>query len=320
MREGFFIRKNIEKWKKFQKEPSSYPDEMAEQFIELIDDLGYAKTYYPESRSVKYLNALTSRVYLNIYRNKKEKDSRIIQFWKTELPLIIKKHKSSLFWSMILFLAFSIIGIVSTLHDQSFVRGVLGNAYVNMTESNIEKGDPFGVYKSEDPFEMFISIALHNTKIAFQMFVWGITGGIATIYLLFKNGVMVGTFQTFFFLKDLGWQSVLVIWIHGTLEISAIIIAGGAGLILGRAVLFPGTFTRLDSIKSGVKEGIKLMFGLIPVFIAAGFLEGYVTRLTSMPVYISLSILLGSFSFIIWYFIIYPEKVFTKQIKNLKRE
>src|SRR5690606_1431316 len=126
--------------------------------------------------------------------------------------------------------------------------------------------------------------------------------------------------QTMFFLKDLGWQSVLVIWIHGTLEISAIIIAGGAGLILGKSVLFPGTYKRKDSIKAGVKDGMKLMIGLIPIFIVAGFLEGFITRLTNMPVAVSLCILLASFSFIIWYFVYYPEKVYYKQINKLREK
>lgn len=320
MREGVFIRKNIEKWKKFQNEPSSDPDEMAEQFIELIDDLGYARTFYPQSRSVKYLNGLTSRVYLDIYKNKKEKGSRIFQFWKTELPLVIKKNKLPIFWSFLFFMSFVLIAVISSINDQGFIRGVLGDRYVNMTEDNIASGDPFGVYKSIDKFEMFITIAVHNIKVSFMVFVAGFLGGIGTVWMLFQNGIMVGSFQTMFFLKDLGWQSVLVIWIHGTLEISAIIIAGGAGLILGKSVLFPGTYKRKDSIKAGVKDGMKLMIGLIPIFIVAGFLEGFITRLTNMPVAVSLCILLASFSFIIWYFVYYPEKVHYKQINKLREK
>ena len=127
--------------------------------------------------------------------------------------------------------------------------------------------------------------------------------------MLFDNGIMLGSFQTFFFLKDLGWQSILVVWIHGTLEISAIIIAGGAGLIIGNSILFPGTRSRLASLRSGAKDGLKLMIGLIPVFIAAAFLEGYITRFSTMPKAISISILTGSLFFICWYFIWYPIRV-----------
>ena len=106
--------------------------------------------------------------------------------------------------------------------------------------------------------------------------------------------------------EGLGWKSVLVIWIHGTLEISAIVIAGTAGMILGHALLFPGTFKRIDSLKRGAKDAAKIVIGLIPIFLVAAFFEGFITRHTGMPIVFSLSILLASAAFIIWYFIVYP--------------
>ena len=92
MREGQFIQQNIEKWKNYQYDPTSDPDEMAARFTELVNDLGYAKTFYPQSKVTLYLNKLASGIYLGIYKNKKEESSRIIRFWKTELPLVIRKH------------------------------------------------------------------------------------------------------------------------------------------------------------------------------------------------------------------------------------
>ncbi|MFI5155165.1 MAG: stage II sporulation protein M [Chitinophagales bacterium] len=116
----------------------------------------------------------------------------------------------------------------------------------------------------------------------------------------------MGAFQYYFFAKGLGLKSVLVIWIHGTLEISSIIIAGAAGLILGNSLVFPGTYGRMESLKRGAKDGLKFMIGLVPIFIVAAFLEGFVTRYSTMPLWMSLIILIGSLAFIIWYFIIYP--------------
>jgi uncharacterized membrane protein SpoIIM required for sporulation len=123
---------------------------------------------------------------------------------------------------------------------------------------------------------------------------------------------MLGSFQYYFFSKGLGWKSVLVIWIHGTLEISSIIIAGGAGLVLARSLIFPGSYRRLPSLQRGGREGIMLLIGLVPIFIMAAFLEGFVTRHTGMPVWLSLIILGGSLLFIIWYFVIYPVKLSKK--------
>lgn len=318
MREGRFIKKNIDKWKQYQYETATDPDEMAQQFTELVNDLGYSKTYYPQSKVTLYLNGLASKIYLGIYKNKREESSRIWRFWKTELPQTVRKYHRELLYAFLLFTAFAVMAAFSTAQDQSFVRGVLGSDYVEMTEDNIARGDPFGVYKDKNKFEMFLTIALNNVKVSFMVFVGGFLLSIGTVWMLFENGMMLGTFQTFFFLKDMGWQSVLVVWIHGTLEISAIIIAGGAGLIVGNSILFPGTHKRLHSLKRGAKDGLKLMIGLVPVFIVAAFLEGFITRYSTMPKAISISILAASFSFIIWYFVIYPIQL-KKQLENRRK-
>jgi uncharacterized membrane protein SpoIIM required for sporulation len=306
VREGLFIKKNIDKWKQYQYEPSADPDEMAGQFTELVNDLGYSKTFYPHSKVTQYLNSLASRIYLGIYRNKKEEASRILRFWKTELPLVVRKYHREVLYSFLIFILFAIIAAFSAAHDESFVRGILGNGYVEMTEENIAKGDPFGVYKNGDQLGMFMAIAANNIQVSFMVFVAGFFLSLGTVWQLFQNGMMVGAFQYYFFSKGLGWKSVLVIWLHGTLEISSIIIAGAAGLVLGNSILFPGTHQRLYSLKRGGKDGLKLMIGLVPIFITAAFVEGFITRYSNMSLWISIPILSLSLLFIIWYFIIYP--------------
>jgi uncharacterized membrane protein SpoIIM required for sporulation len=306
VREGLFIKKNIDKWKQYQYEPATDPDEMAGQFTDLVNDLGYSKTFYPHSKVTNYLNGLASRIYLGIYRNKREESSRIIRFWKTELPLVVRRYHREILYSFIIFTLFALMAAFSAAHDETFVRGVLGDGYVDMTEDNIAKGDPFGVYKHDDAMSMFVAIATNNIKVSFVIFICGFILSIGTIWQLFQNGVMIGAFQYYFFAKGLGLKSVLVIWIHGTLEISSVIIAGAAGLVLGNSILFPGTHRRIDSLKRGGKDGLKLMIGLVPVFIVAAFLEGFVTRYSGMPVLLSVSILGGSLFFVVWYFVVYP--------------
>ncbi len=289
---------------------------MAGQFTELVNDLGYAKTFYPQSKVTQYLNGLASRIYLGIYRNKKEESSRIVRFWKTELPLVVRRYHREILYSFIIFILFAVMAAFSAAHDETFVRGVLSDQYVDMTEDNIARGDPFGVYKQDDQLNMFVWIAVHNIKVAFIIYISGILLSIGTVWFLFQNGVMLGAFQFFFFSRGLGWKSILVIWIHGTLEISSFIIAGAAGLILGNSILFPGTHKRGNALRRGAKDGLKLMVGLVPIFTAAAFLEGFVTRYASMPIWLSLFILVISLSFIIWYFVIYPIRL-EKRMRSL---
>lgn len=316
MREGLFIKKNIEKWRQYQYEKPADPDEMASQFTELVNDLGYAKTFYPHSKVTTYLNGLASRIYLGIFRNKKEKSSRIWQFWKTELPLVFRKHHRVVFYAFLIFILFALMAAFSAAYDRDFVSGILTPGYVEMTEDNIAKGDPFGVYKDEDQFNMFVRIAVNNIRVSFLVFIFGFLLSVGSVWLLLTNGVMVGAFQYFFFAKGLGWDSVLVIWIHGTLEISSIILSGAAGIIVGNSILFPGTLSRKRSLLNGAKAGLKILIGIIPLLMLAAFLEGYVTRYTSMPKPISISILAISFVFIVWYVGIYPI-LLEKRLKTL---
>lgn len=310
MKEITFLKQNAEKWQQFETlisaKGGSNPDLMADLFIQLTDDLSYSKTHYPKAKTTQYLNSIAARVHQEIYKNKKEKKSRIITFWKYELPFIFKNSHKQLLYAFIIFAISILIGIVSTAYDDSFVRLILGDSYVNMTLENISKGDPMAVYKSGTQIDMFLGITVNNIYVSFMCFAMGILCSFGTGYMLFSNGLMLGAFQAFFYGKGLLLQSALVIWIHGTLEISAIVIAGCAGLTMGNSILFPGTYSRSASFVRGAKQGVKIVVGLVPIFITAGFLESFVTRYSNMPMWLSISIIGTSLSFIVWYFIIYP--------------
>jgi uncharacterized membrane protein SpoIIM required for sporulation len=105
------------------------------------------------------------------------------------------------------------------------------------------------------------------------------------------------------------WESLLAVWLHGTLEISAIIVAGCAGITMGNGWLFPKTYTRLESFKRSAKRGVKIIIGTVPIFITAGFIESYITRHTELPDIIRLLIILLSLTFVLFYYVIYPKKL-----------
>ena len=312
MREALFVKQNADKWKKYEGLTSGNPDDLAQYFIDITDDLAYSKTFYPQSSTTAYLNGIASKFHQSIYKNKKEKRSRFITYWTLELPSLFLTYKRQLLYSFLFTAVFTLIGLVSAKCDDSFVKLILGDGYVNMTNENIAKGDPFAVYKDNDEFSMFFKIATNNIFVSIYIFVSGIFFSIGALINLIRNGIMLGAFQYYFFSKGLGWASVLVIWIHGTLEISALIIAGAAGLVLGNSILFPKTHTRLISFKRGAKEGMMIILGLVPIFIVAAFLESFVTRHTEMPIYLSISILFLSLSFIIWYILIYPKQLLNR--------
>jgi uncharacterized membrane protein SpoIIM required for sporulation len=222
-------------------------------------------------------------------------------------------HKRELLISFLVFTFFTIVGAYSSANEGDFVRSILGDGYVNMTLENIENDDPMAVYKQQGAFNMFLGITINNVRVAVLAFGLGIFLGIGTLMVMMQNGIMLGSFQYFFYEKGLLWESARTIWIHGTIEISVIIIAGCAGLVMANGILFPGTYTRLESFKRGTVNGLKIMLSTVPFFIVAGFLEGFVTRHTEMPDWLALTIIFGSLALILFYYVIYPYQLNKKK-------
>jgi len=317
MREVTFLKQNAEKWKQFEQllrvERSSDPDELADLFVQVTDDLAYARTFYPDSKTTRYLNELAAEAHAAVYRNRREDRGRFRRFWAVELPLAVQAAHRELLVAAIIFAVAIGLGAVSALNDTGFTRLILGDAYVNMTLENIEQGDPMAVYKKMRGVDMAVGIAINNVRVAFLAFASGVLFAVGTAFILFQNGVMLGAFHTMFYQHDLLGTSLLVVYIHGALEISAIIIAGAAGLTMGKGLLFPGTYTRLQAFQRGAKRGAVIVLGLVPVFLTAALLEGFVTRQTGMPPLLSLLIIVGSLVLVGWYFIWYPRRIAAQQ-------
>ena len=243
MKEFTFIRNNIDKWQRAEiiisDADSQSPDRLAEVYTDLTSDLAFAQTHYPDSRITIYLNKLSSVLHNSIYRNKREKWTRILTFWTQEVPLVMYDARKLLLASFLIFLISMLIGVMSQCFDHDFCRIILGDYYVDMTLDNIAKGKPMAVYDSDGELNMFLGITFNNIRVSFMMFVSGILTSIATGAYLFQNSVMLGCFETFFAQRGLLYESFLAVFVHGTLEISAIIIAAAGGLAIGNGWLFP---------------------------------------------------------------------------------
>jgi uncharacterized membrane protein SpoIIM required for sporulation len=309
MKETRFIDQNKEKWLESEnllKTRTKDPEKLANLFTQVIDDLSFSRTYYP-NRSVRvYLNRIGREYFNIIYSHKKEKRNRFMAFWMDELPQIVWNARKQLIISLVVFLLAIGVGVFSSMNDPQFAASILGNDYVEMTKANIESGDPMAVYKSSNQVDMFLGITVNNVKVAFITYVFGVFFSLGTLVVLLQNGIMVGCFQYFFVERDLFVQSALSIWLHGTLEISCIIIAGGAGLVLGSGLIFPGTYSRMQAFQMSAIRSMKLMLGITPIIIVAGIIESFLTRYTDVGDGLKLLLIVLSAMFIIGYFVVYP--------------
>jgi uncharacterized membrane protein SpoIIM required for sporulation len=310
MREAAFVKQNKNKWLKYEQElhnnKTIAPGKISALYLEVTDDLSYAKTFYPDSNTATYLNGLASSAHQKIYTTKKEPGNAFWNFYSRDFPAMFYHHQKQLLVSFLIFAVFIAVGVFSASSEGSFVRAILGDNYINMTLENIEKNDPMAVYKQMGELDMFLGITINNIRVALMAFTLGILAGIGTAYVLMQNAIMLGAFQYFFYEQGMLWESARTIWIHGTIEISVIIIAGCAGLVVGKSILFPQTYTRLTSFMTGVKNGLKIVVSTIPFFIVAGFLEGFVTRLTGMPDLVAITIITISLLLILFYYVYYP--------------
>ena len=324
MKETSFIQQNKEKWSRFEKlyaDGSKEPEELSDLYMDITDDLSYAQTFYKRRTVRVYLNQLTQKVFLGVNKQKGLSLKKFITVWKTSLPIEIYKARKSLLFALVTFLIYMGIGIITTHYNHDFPRIVMGDMYVNMTLENIQKGNPLAVYESPDQLSMFIMITTNNLKVAFLTFFAGFFFTLGTHLLLFSNGVMLGSFQYFFHLKGLLITSFLGIWIHGAFEISAIVLAGGAGITAGNGFLFPGSYTRLQSMQRTVKSGLKIMMSLVPFIIAAGFLESYVTHnYQALPDWSKWTLILFSFAVILFVYVFYPIYVARKHPELLEED
>ena len=312
MQEAVFIRRHLEKWMQMENMVGdtvfATPDDLVKAYNEVTSDLAFAQTHYPSSPITSYLNDLALGLHRDLYRHKHTPWSQIIRFWTHEIPLAVYQARLGLLLSLAVFLACCVVGGVSTLADADFPRFILGDSYVDMTLENIENGNPMAVYSMGSQVGSFFGITINNILVSFITYIMGIFTSFGTCYYLLNNGVMVGAFVTFFMVRGLFVESMLAIMLHGTLELSAIVIAGGAGITLGNGWLFPGTYSRTESFLRAARHSVKVLVSTVPIFVLAGFIEGFFTRYTDIGDAFRLLVIFASAAFVVFYYVLLPIK------------
>lgn len=310
MREASFIERNKQKWVSIENNLGNKaqvdPDVLASNYIELTNDLAYAQTFYPKSKTKEYLNELSIRAHQLIYKDQKPSNNKLATFFRYEIFHSIYTIRRPLLFSLLIFLLANAIGFISAHYESSFLELILGKRYVDMTVANIQEGNPAGVYQSGSNWGGALAITVNNVRVAFLAFIGGVFASLGTGFILFNNGVMIGSFHYLFFKYGVLQEAMSAVWIHGTIELSVIVVAGGCGLAMGNSILFPKSYTRTASFKTAAKHAVKVLISTVPFFIVAGFLEGFVTRYYQVSVWLCLVIIMLSVLAIVYVYILKP--------------
>ncbi|MGZ4037083.1 MAG: stage II sporulation protein M, partial [Bacteroidia bacterium] len=177
MKEISFLKQNAGKWEAYEKamedRAALHPSQMTTIFLELTDDYAYSKTNYPGSNTTSYLNQLLAKSHQLIYKNKKESNRRVLMFWTTELPRLFGTYQKLLLVSFVISVIGTALGFVSQLSDDSFVRLILGDNYVNETIDRIKRGNPLGIYGEMPQWYDFVYITANNIRVSFLALAMG---------------------------------------------------------------------------------------------------------------------------------------------------
>jgi uncharacterized membrane protein SpoIIM required for sporulation len=219
----------------------------------------------------EHVNHLLARAHHIIYSGRKTNFLTLFRFLRDEYPVILQQNIGYVAASALLFVAFGLVGAALTSARPEFMRHFLGPEMIATMERHTMWTESI---VSIAPMESS-RIMTNNLSVSFVTFASGIVFGLGTFWFLFQNGLMLGVIGAachHYEMSQALWSFVAP---HGSLELPAIIIAGGAGFRLGHAMLFPGALRWRESVARGGIEATRLVSGIIPLLVIAGLLEGF---------------------------------------------
>jgi len=225
-----------------------------------------------------YLNDLLGRAHNTIYSGTGTRASAIVEFYARTYPRIFRRNVSLCLLAFLLFVAAAIASALVTWFYPEFQNYVLGPQMVDtihrreMWTHSVVAVKPLASS----------GIMTNNLSVSFMAFAAGITAGIGTVYLMLTNGMLFGVISTACVMAGMGQQLFSFVAPHGVLELPAIFIAGGAGLRIAQALLFPGMMRRSTALRGAGQDAVRLLLGCIPMLIVAGVIEGFLSP-TSLP-------------------------------------
>ena len=253
--------------------------ELTRLYPAIAVDVARARLHKTDATTQQKINDLAISSHSLLYRRKRSRSFRAIsQFFKTDYPRLFRRHWIYLVLAAAVFFAGFSGAYISTRINPA-------NAYlfipasVDLTDGgqSVTAKDISERFRNMEKPPMAAGIITNNISVAFHAFALGITAGIGTLWILFENSLRLGGFAGHFVNHGLLFALLSFLIPHGLLEISAIIVSAAAGLRLGFSFAIPGNLKRTASLRQGARDAVLLVLGMVPMFIVAGMIEGFVT-------------------------------------------
>lgn len=263
--------------------------ELLRLYREASSDLARLRTMGADANQLRQVNMTVTRAHGQLYGRRARKPLRLGRFFLQGYPRLWRANWRCMMASLLITVVFAVMGYLSVQSNPSLVADLLGGAEGALRGE--KTGADFRARFESTPAPILSSVVTtNNIRVSFLAYALGMTFGVGTVYVLMINGAMVGGFAGAYAQDGAGWEFWQTVLVHGALELTAIIIAAGAGLMMGYALWCPGRQTRLAALRDAARDAAKIVLGLVPAFVVAGLLEGFVTPAEGIPAGVKLTL------------------------------
>jgi uncharacterized membrane protein SpoIIM required for sporulation len=239
-------------------------------------DLARARSAGTDPRQIEYLNALVGRAYAIVYTAETRGSASVRTFFAREFPQSVRRNLPFIGAAFGVFLLAALFGWIATYQNPEAPNALLGPGWSSQLSGIVERhtGKKDWLPGQWRPVASS-GIMTNNIMVSILAFSLGIFGCLGTLFLMFYNGLMMGAVGAAVDQNNVALSFWAFVAPHGVLELPAIFIAGGAGLLLGYALINPGDLSRREALRQAGGEAIKLIMGVAAMLVVAGTIEGF---------------------------------------------
>lgn len=282
------------------------PLELAKEYRATECKIANARTAKADAPDIDYLERLLSSIHLAMFRHRSHTLLDSVVFAFKSVPRAVYSARYAIGASLLITIAACAIGAYSQATEPEFFRELFGEYYTDTTLQNIKEGTPMGIYDSQEEWSMLFSIFFNNLFVSMRLLAMGLITFFGPLYMLLHNFVSFASFDVFFAQQGHLADALVAPNEHGVLELSTIIINGGAALLLGTGWLFPGKLTRKQAWIRSARHSMLVFISTMPPLFTAAVIESFVTRHQEWPMAVRLSFIILSAIAIIGYYVVLP--------------
>jgi uncharacterized membrane protein SpoIIM required for sporulation len=253
---------------------------------------------------IERLESLTARGHQLIYRQTGFGLDERARLFLVDFPAAVRAHRWHVLVALIAFAAPLVVTGILTWLDPGFVLSVHDAGMVDQYEQmygNAE--DPIGRRGADSDWAMFGFYIANNIGIAFQCFAGGLFFGVGSLFFLAMNGVLAGSVAGYVTRRGFGENFYSFVVTHGAFELTGIVLAGAAGLVLGHALLAPGRRTRLAALEHAARGAIVIVYGITAMFAVAAVLEAFWSSARWVPAEVKFAVGAACWLLVLAYFV-----------------